>query len=75
MTAGVSEFEGKPAVIGTLIDITERKQAEEERERFYQELQVATQSLAESEAKFRTLAETTTAGIFIHGDGLCEPRH
>jgi PAS domain S-box-containing protein len=69
MTAGVSAFEGKPAVIGTLIDITARKQAEEERERFYQQLQKATMSLAESEAKFRTLAETTTAGIFIHRGG------
>lgn len=66
MTAGVSEFEGKPAVIGTLIDITERKQAEEERERYFQQLQEATKSLRESEEKFRTLAETTTAAIFIH---------
>ncbi len=29
----------------------------------------ATASLQESEMKFRTLAETTTAGIFIHRDG------
>jgi PAS domain S-box-containing protein len=31
MTAGVSQFDGTPAIIGTLIDITERKHAEEER--------------------------------------------
>jgi PAS domain S-box-containing protein len=66
MTAGITEFEGKSTVIGTLIDITARKQAEEERERYYQQLQKATQSLQESEEKFRTLAETTTAAIFIH---------
>jgi len=69
MTAGISAYEGKPAVIGTLIDITARKQAEEERERYYRELQKATQSLMESEARFRTLAETTTASIVIHRGG------
>jgi PAS domain S-box-containing protein len=69
MTAGVSAFDGKPAVMGTLIDITARKQAEEERERYYLELQKATKSLQESEARFRTLAETTTAGIIIYREG------
>ncbi len=37
MTAGTIEYEGRPAVIGTLFDITARKQAEEERMKFYQE--------------------------------------
>ncbi len=68
MTAGITSYEGKPAVIGTLIDISARKQAEEERERYYQELQQALLSLKESESKFRTLAETTAAGIVIHQD-------
>jgi PAS domain S-box-containing protein len=66
MTAGVTNYEGKPSVIGTLIDITARKRAEEEKERLFNELEKATSSLKESEAKFRTLAETTTAAIFIH---------
>jgi PAS domain S-box-containing protein len=69
MTAGITTYEGEPAVIGTLIDISARKQAEEERERYYQELQQALLSLKESEAKFRTLAETTAAGIIIHQGG------
>jgi PAS domain S-box-containing protein len=69
MTAGLTEYEGKSAVIGTLVDITARKQAEEETERLFKELEKATRSLKESEAKFRTLAETTTAGIFIHRGG------
>ncbi len=69
MTAGLTEYEGKSAVIGTLVDITTRKQAEEETERLFKELEKATRSLKESEAKFRTLAETTTAGIFIHRGG------
>ncbi len=66
MTAGIAEFEGKPSVMGTLIDITGRKKAEEEREEYYRQLQLALQSLKESELRFRTLAETTTAAIFIH---------
>jgi len=69
MTAGVTEFEGKSTVIGTLIDITSRKNAEEEQQRLYAELEQAKNSLEESEARFRTLAETTTAGIFIHRGG------
>ena len=66
MTAGITEYEGRSAIIGTLVDVTARKQAEEETERLFRELEKATRSLKESEAKFRTLAETTTAGIFIH---------
>jgi len=66
MAAGVIEYEGKSAVIGTCFDITKRKKAEKEQERLNQELQKALASLKESEARFRTLAETTTAGIFIH---------
>ena len=37
MTAGVIEYEGKPAIIGTIFDITDRRQAEEEKARFYEE--------------------------------------
>jgi PAS domain S-box-containing protein len=66
MTVGMITYEGEPAVIGTLFDITARRQAEEETERLFNELAKATISLKESEAKFRTLAETTTAAIFIH---------
>ena len=66
LTAGFIDYEGEPAIIATLFDITARKQAEEERERLNQQLQQALQSLKESEAQFRTLAETTTAAIFIH---------
>ncbi|HEX9020326.1 MAG TPA: PAS domain S-box protein, partial [Nitrospirota bacterium] len=69
MTAGLMENEDKPAIISTLIDITLRKQAEQERERFYQELQKTARSLRESEAKFRSLAETAPAAIFIHDGG------
>ena len=37
-----------------------------EKEQLQQAVDVATKSLQESEARFRTLAETTTAAIFIH---------
>jgi PAS domain S-box-containing protein len=69
MTVALIEFEGKPAVIGNVFDITDRKRAEEERERLNHQLQHALRSFRESEAKFRTLAETTTAAIFIHRGG------
>ena len=69
MTAGLTEYEGRSAVIGTLVDISARKKAEEETDRLFKELEKATRSLKESEAKFRTLAETTTAGIYIHRGG------
>jgi PAS domain S-box-containing protein len=68
-TAGVIIYEGEPAIIATLFDITARKQAEEEREQLNRQLHQALQSFKESEAKFRTLAETTTAAIFIHQGG------
>ena len=66
MTVGMIEYEGKPAVIGNAFDITSRKRAEDEREQLNLQLQQALRSLQESEEKFRTLAETTTAAIFIH---------
>jgi len=49
-------YQGKPAVIGSLLDITERKKAEE--------------ALRESEEKFRTLVEEGNDGIVIIQDGL-----
>lgn len=46
-----TEFQGKPAVMGTLIDVTRRKKAEE--------------ALLESEGKFRSITETAVDYIFI----------
>ncbi len=64
------EKTGQPIARAAVIrDITDLKLAREERERYYQQLQIATQSLRESEARFRTLAETTTASIVIHRGG------
>jgi PAS domain S-box-containing protein len=68
-SAGIIEFEGQPAVIATLFDITDRKRAEEEGEWLNRKLEQALHSLEESESKFRTLAETTSAIIFIHRGG------
>jgi len=69
MAVGIIDYEGKQAVIGICFDITARKQAEQERERFSLQLQQALLSLKESEARFRTLAETTSAMIIIHRGG------
>ena len=48
------EYQGQPAVLGTAIDITVRKEMEE--------------ALQESEARFRTLAHVSPASITLHMD-------
>ncbi len=50
------ELEGEPHHLTTMIDITERKRAEEK--------------LQESESKYRLLIENATEGIFIVQDGV-----
>ena len=47
-------FEGSPALIGTQLDITERKLAE--------------QALKESESRFKTMAEQSPVGIYVFRD-------
>ncbi len=49
-------YRGKPAVIGTMLDVRERKKSEEQ--------------LRESEDKFRTLTESAVVGIYIYQDGV-----
>lgn len=50
------DYQGRPAIIGTLLDITERMRAEE--------------ALRESEEKYRGLIETTSTGyVIIDPDG------
>ena len=50
-------YEGRPAIMGTLIDITGRR--------------ISDQAVKESEAKFRTLFEKSGAAHFLIEDGLC----
>lgn len=56
-SATLIEFENMPAILGTVLDITERKQAEK--------------ALHKSEQKFRDLAEKSIAGIYLlQQDGM-----
>lgn len=50
-----TQYKGKPAIIGTLINITSRKKAEQE--------------LREAEEKFRNLVEKSLVGVYIIQDG------
>ena len=49
-------YQGRPAIIGSLLDITDRLKAEE--------------ALRESESKFRDLAEKSVVGIYLIQDDL-----
>jgi PAS domain S-box-containing protein len=54
ITVAVIDYQGRPALLGTAFDITERKRAE--------------QALAISERMFRSFAESTAAGVLIVQD-------
>jgi len=46
----VTEFDGRPALLGTLLDITERKRAEEERSRLFSAVQQTAESVVITDA-------------------------
>jgi PAS domain S-box-containing protein len=49
-------YKGRPAILGTILDVTARKQLE--------------QALSESERKFKSLAEKSMVGIYLIQDGI-----
>jgi len=55
MMATMIEYQGRPAITGNMVDITERKRSEE--------------ALRKSEEKYSTLVEDSLTGIYIDQDG------
>jgi PAS domain S-box-containing protein/diguanylate cyclase (GGDEF)-like protein len=55
ISAVLTPYRGKPATIGTLIDISDRKRAE--------------QALKESEERYRLLTQQSLNGVYIHRGG------
>jgi two-component system, cell cycle sensor histidine kinase and response regulator CckA len=56
LSATVIQWKGKPAILGLMTDITDRKKAED--------------LLFESEAKYRSVVESSLAGVFVVQDGF-----
>lgn len=54
ISSSMGHYQGAPAIIGTVVDITERKKSE--------------QALRESEDRFKTLAEQSPVGIYVFKD-------
>ena len=58
MNVGVGMYQGRPATIGTIHDLTEERAREEE--------------LRESERRFRNIADATVEGLLMHRDGIIQ---
>jgi PAS domain S-box-containing protein len=64
-------YRGELVRVAAAMDITERKQAEAERERLHQEIVRAQKGeLQESEERYRAFSEAATEGILLHKDGI-----
>ncbi len=51
-----SEFSGRPAILGTLLDVTDRKRTQD--------------ALRESEERYRSLVDNAPIGIVVHSSGV-----
>jgi len=65
MTAGSIEFEGKPAIIGTLMDITNLKRAEEEQRRLFEENEKHYRERIAEPERIRAVLSATQDGFWI----------
>jgi rsbT co-antagonist protein RsbR len=64
-------YRGETVRVAAVMNITERKQVEAERERLHQEIIRAQKGeLRESEERYRAFSEAATEGILLHKDGI-----
>lgn len=66
MTAGSIEFGGRPAIIGTLMDITDLKRAEEEQKRLFEENEKYYRERIAEQERFRAILSATLEGFWIN---------
>ncbi len=63
--SAITTYQGELASIGSIVDITDQKQREEDNKLLLEKLEWSNAALSESEEKFRLLAESALVGIAI----------
>lgn len=70
MTAGTIEYEGKGGIIGTVFDITDRKRAEEEKDRLFEENARQYRARLKEQERYSAVLRASNEGFWIHSAGL-----
>ena len=70
LSAGAIEFEGKPAVVGTAFDITERKRAEEALQRLNRELEKDRQEIEALNLSLEKKVKERTRDLYVANEKL-----
>jgi PAS domain S-box-containing protein len=66
MTAGTIEYEGKSAIIGSIFDITDRKHAEEEKDRLFEENARQYRARLKEQERYSAILGASADGFWIN---------